>query len=461
MGWIGLMPYDPTDAARRLRSLLDRDPALAFTKAFLRDHPGADLYLVGGALRDALLGRDAKDVDLVARGRARGELERWLRSRGAVELVGETFGVYKFLPHGISPKERPFVDVALPRREHASAGSLGGYRDFDLQVDPMLPIEADLARRDFTVNAMAYDLRRGTIVDPWHGQSDLRLGVIRAVGVPGERFLEDLSRLLRAIRFAAELGFDIEDATRLALHEAAPNINDVRETDGVRHFVVPRETVGSELAKAFVAHAFVAADLLQKSGLMRELLPEAEASFSGDARFFEPLRALPAGRLTAALALLMRAVPAATVIPALKRVGLDTLPSGSPLRAHLDDVAWIVTRIQQGAPDPATMRPGLFERTFMNGHAKNYVLVLKALGNDAVVAAAEMRAQELRRAWGVTEDERIPALVSGDDAIAAGLAPGPRVRLALDAVRDAQLEGTVMTRTRALKWLKEHLGTAY
>ncbi|OGL66941.1 hypothetical protein A2856_00350 [Candidatus Uhrbacteria bacterium RIFCSPHIGHO2_01_FULL_63_20] len=449
------MPYDPSEAISRLRSFLASDPALAFLHAFIADHPGAEAFLVGGAVRDAVMGRSVKDVDVVVRGRAREEVERWLGERGTLELVGKSFGVYKFLPRGFTTDVHPFVDVALPRREHASAGSLGGYRDFDLQVDPQLPIDEDLKRRDFAVNAMAFDIRRERLVDPAHGMDDLHARTIRAVGTPEERFGEDLSRMLRAIRFACQLDFEIEEATWTALKARADELNKKRP-DG--SFVLPRETVGAELAKAFSARPFAASELLMNSGAMRELLPEVEAAAKGTERYFDPLARVPTGDLAAALAVLMRSVPAKEVAPLIDRVGLATLPKDSPLRTHAANVTWLVERLQQQAVDPTQMRPSQFERQFMNGHGESHLHVLTALGDRERVEKAVARARELRREWGVGEGERVPSLVSGDDVVAAGVAPGPKVRLMLEAARDAQLEGKVKTRTHALKWLREHLG---
>lgn len=457
------MPHlSAEDAPLRLRAFLERDPVLSFAPAFVREHPGAGLYLAGGAVRDALLGRPAKDADFVACGRPRPEIERWFGARGTLDLVGATFGVYKFLPEGVSPHEHPFVDIALPRREHASAGSLGGYRDFDLQVDHALPIEADLSRRDFTVNALAYDVRTGALIDVAGGLADLQAGIIRAVGTPEDRFREDLSRILRAFRFACQLGFDIEDGTWLALRGLTHELNKKRLAEEAESYVLPRETVGEELAKAFLAHPFRAADLLAGSGALHELFPEVEGAARHAHGYFDPLGRVPPGALVPALALFMRGVPSHMVAPALRRAGFDTLPADTPLRADLDHVTWIVERLQQEAAAAIEeMRPSAFERAFMNGHAKSYLAVLRAVGQEARADEAVERARHLRHRWGLGDDERIPALVSGDDALAAGLAPGPRVRLALDAVRDAQLDGAVMTRTAALKWLKEHIGVAF
>src|SRR3989338_5603258 len=145
----------------QLSSTLSSRRELSCIDGFLSAHPTAKLYLVGGAVRDALLNRRFHEVDFdfVVTGLAAPELEAWFRTRGELNLVGQHFGVYKFMPTGFSPENTEFIDIALPRTEAVAQGSLGGYKDFDVQSDPHLPIQDDLARRDFTINAMAFDVR--------------------------------------------------------------------------------------------------------------------------------------------------------------------------------------------------------------------------------------------------------------------------------------------------------------
>lgn len=128
-------------------------------------HPDAEVFIVGGAVRDHLLGLKLKDYDVVVRNVAMDVLAATLEPLGKTDVVGKRFGVIKFRPHG----QESFIDIALPRKEYSWSFS-GGYRDFDIQSDPTLPIEADLARRDFTVNAMAYNVAPKSIIDPFFGQ---------------------------------------------------------------------------------------------------------------------------------------------------------------------------------------------------------------------------------------------------------------------------------------------------
>jgi len=245
-------------------------------KALRERLPEAEWFLVGGAVRDIILGRmtERQDFDLVVRGVDLDAVALVLGTMGKVDYVGRDFGVLKFLPETAS-KGAPAVDIAWPRTE--SAGGSGKYCDFRIQSDPDLPMIDDLSRRDFTVNAMAWDFARQELLDPFDGMGDLEARLIRAVREPNERFGEDLSRMLRAIRFACELGFVIEPNTWDALERHAKQIAGTRRLDdGTEERLVPYETVAREFAKALRADAVKAVDLLERSGLLFRLVPEFE-----------------------------------------------------------------------------------------------------------------------------------------------------------------------------------------
>jgi poly(A) polymerase len=227
--------------------------------------PAAEWHLVGGMVRDAMLGRTGRrDFDFLVRGVGLERLSKLLEPHGRVDWVGRSFGVLKFRPHGLDEE----IDIAWPRTERA--GMSGAYRDFEVSYDPSLPVEADLARRDFTVNAMAWRLDDGNLVDPYGGLADLEAGCLRAVGDPHMRFQEDRTRIMRGLRFACELGFRIEPATWQAM--GAVTLLNERKTDGT--LVVAAETVAKELVKALVAAPAEAARLLEESGALAVLLPE-------------------------------------------------------------------------------------------------------------------------------------------------------------------------------------------
>lgn len=239
--------------------------------------------MVGGAVRDILLGRAGrKDLDLVIRNVPLRTLERELRHLGKVNLVGRVFGVLKFIPRG-SSAELP-LDIALPRTDFA-AGT-GGYKDVHVHARATMKIEDDLSRRDFTVNAMAWNLAEGRLVDPHHGMDDLNRRVLRAVGDPSSRFKEDYSRMLRAIRFATQLSFTIEPKTWRAIKINIRHLNDRSPTfpppsrkgeEKGGGWVVPRETIAKELLKSFAVEPVQALDFLDESGALRLLLPEVHA----------------------------------------------------------------------------------------------------------------------------------------------------------------------------------------
>jgi len=263
-------------------------PYFGWITKLLEAHPDAEIFLVGGAVRDAALTRPTKDYDFVVRGVQARHLQEFLGTAGIVNLVGRTFGVYKFIPDAGYEEFKaagfePF-DVALPRTEHA--WGTGGYRDVEVQSDHELPIEKDLSRRDFTINAMAIKLAlhvtRYTLhdmTDPYHGMDDINARVIRAVGDPKERFEEDYTRMLRGLRFACELHFAIEPATFDALKTVMPRINDKRANmqqpvlSPLAEFVAPREVVSRELLRAFYANPVGAFDLYDQSGAFEMLMP--------------------------------------------------------------------------------------------------------------------------------------------------------------------------------------------
>ncbi len=170
--------------------------------AYINRH-GGRAWLVGGAVRDLCLGWRVRDLDLEVFGLPLQELLRILRDLGSCSQVGRRFGVIKLRIDGCE------IDVSLPRRER-KRGS--GHRGFDVQVDPMLPVEIASQRRDFTINAMMFDPLDGTLLDFHGGRSDLRAACLRHVS---SAFSEDPLRPLRAMQFAARLDFRLHPDTAL------------------------------------------------------------------------------------------------------------------------------------------------------------------------------------------------------------------------------------------------------
>jgi tRNA nucleotidyltransferase (CCA-adding enzyme) len=159
---------------------------------------GGRALVVGGWVRDHLLGRDSKDLDIEAYGLPAERLFRVLESFGRVDTVGESFQVYKLAD----------IDVSLPRLDSKSGR---GHRGFDVRGDPALSPEEAARRRDFTVNAIAWDPLTGVFLDPFNGRADLTTRILRAVDPA--TFGDDSLRVLRAVQFAARLEFAVEEAT--------------------------------------------------------------------------------------------------------------------------------------------------------------------------------------------------------------------------------------------------------
>ncbi|MCH7759545.1 CCA tRNA nucleotidyltransferase [Patescibacteria group bacterium] len=252
----------------------------------IKKFPQSEIYLVGGAVRDILLSRSTKDYDFVVRGVPADDLEEFLQECGTVNFVGQIFGVFKFILSG-SDKDNQ-IDIALPRKDFALG--TGGYRDVEIQSDPSLKIKEDLGRRDFTINAIAVKLNKiklsWQVVDPFNGRLDLKKKLIRSVGEPNKRIKEDYSRMLRAIRFACQLDFDIEKNTWQAIKNNIKGLNEISrnvksvihgkvvEQEVLERRVVPHEVIAKEFLKSFQANPVRAFDLYDQSGAFKELIPE-------------------------------------------------------------------------------------------------------------------------------------------------------------------------------------------
>ncbi len=214
----------PEDVQRLSNRILDALDAV--------EH-GTELYLVGGIVRDLLLGAPiGHDLDF-ATGATPRHTERALRAVGGkVFTIGEKFGTIGAVFDDVQ------VEITTYRSEAYEPGSRKPRVVFGQQLAD------DLARRDFTINAIALHPRTGELADPFDGQTDLRQGLIRAVGAPSERFAEDPLRLLRAVRFASRLLFEIEPSTTAALRESAPTLA-----------TISRERVRDELDKILLGPA--------------------------------------------------------------------------------------------------------------------------------------------------------------------------------------------------------------
>ena len=226
------------------------DQVLSLAKT-VRDAGGRAL-LVGGCVRDELMGQQPKDWDVEIYSIEPARLREVLDAFGTVDVVGEAFTVYKLGAH---------LDVSLPRRERKTGR---GHRAFVIEGDPSMTIDEATSRRDFTINAILHDPLTEEIIDPFHGREDLVNKILRAVSL--ETFGEDSLRVLRAAQFAARFEFDIEPET-------------VELCRSIDLSDLPAERIWGEMEKLLLRarHPSIGLQRLRDLGALDQLFPEIKA----------------------------------------------------------------------------------------------------------------------------------------------------------------------------------------
>jgi tRNA nucleotidyltransferase (CCA-adding enzyme) len=160
----------------------------------------SNIYIVGGAVRDAFLNKPIKDVDIIVEGLSLQTIAKKLSSFGKVSLVGESFAVIKFKPNN----ESEYIDIAVPRIDRKISS---GHKGFSVETNN-ISIKDDLKRRDFTVNSIAINIITKQVIDPFNGVSDLNKGLLRATD--SNSFIEDPLRIFRGIQFSSRFNFSVE-----------------------------------------------------------------------------------------------------------------------------------------------------------------------------------------------------------------------------------------------------------
>jgi len=232
---------------------MNKDLDMARRLASAVEQAGGRAYYVGGFVRDAVLHRDNKDIDIEIHGLIPEQLEAILDSLGERTVMGASFGVYGLKHYGL--------DIAMPRSETKNGR---GHRDFTICVDPFLGTEKAARRRDFTINAMMQDVLTGEIIDHFGGLDDLRNGVIRHVN--DASFVEDPLRVLRAAQFAARFRFSVAPDTAALCSQM-----DLTE--------LARERIMEELCKALLKaeKPSIFFDTLAGMHQLHDWFPEIEA----------------------------------------------------------------------------------------------------------------------------------------------------------------------------------------
>jgi poly(A) polymerase len=421
----------------------------------LREH-GFQAWLVGGCVRDLVLGREPSDYDIATDARPDQLLEFFPRA----QLVGAQFGVV--LVDG--------VEVATFRSDHS-------YQDgrHPSEVTFERGPKQDVLRRDFTINALLLDplALSSPVVDYVGGLEDLGRHIIRAIGDPEQRFEEDHLRMLRAVRFAARFGFEIEPATMAAIQKLHQQIMRV-SPERIRDELVRILTEGAA-RRGF--------ELLDQSGLLVDILPEV-AAMKGVQQppQFHPegdvwthtlimLDGLKSPEPELALGVLLHDVGKPGTFRVADRIRFDGhVELGERMaRDILSRLRFSNAEIEQVVALVANhmrfkhvheMRESTLKRMLRLNRFDEH-LELHRL--DCESSHGNLENYEFARSkfeQSPPEELRPPRLLTGDDLIAAGYRPGPDFARMLEAVEDAQLEGRIQSKEEALELVKSTLGPA-
>ncbi len=415
---------------------------------------GFQALLAGGCVRDLALGRVPKDWDVAT---AAGPEEVAALFEHTV-AVGAQFGI------SVVVLDEGDYEVARFRRD-------GPYRDGrrPASIEPA-DARADAQRRDFTINGLFYDPESGAILDYVGGQCDLRAGIIRAIGDPAARFAEDDLRLLRAVRFAARLGFAIEPATWDALCARAGCIVGV-SAERIRDELTLLLTEGG---------ARCGLRLLDQSGLLPAVLPEVvamqgvpqEAEFHPEGDVWTHVQLLfeyldkPSAEL--AWSALLHDIGKPSTMVQTERIrfhGHDAVGAKMAAaicgRLRMSNEARERIRVlvadHMRIGNVHKMRPSTLMRLLREPHFPELLQLHRA---DCLASHGQLDLYEFcqeQMAKLKKEQLRPPRLISGGDLIALGLQPGPRFKEILAAVEDAQLEGRIDSREEALDFVQTHL----
>lgn len=384
---------------------------------------GHRALLAGGCVRDLLLGQSPEDFD-VATSALPEEVSSLFR---ATRQVGAQFGVV------LVKQKRQWVEVATFRSE-------GPYLD-GRRPSTVSPTDAehDALRRDFTVNGMFLDPASMQVHDYVGGRDDLQARVLRAIGVPAERFAEDYLRLLRAVRFAGRLDFPIEAETLAAIRSHAPKLAQVAP-----------ERVRDELERMLTAPSRSQAwRLLDECELLPYLWPGAGWDRSRVVRIETLLTRLGA---EASLPLVLAVMLEDREPAEIERLGRALTLSNE----ERETTSWLVIHLADLA-DPA--RPSLAEFKRLMAHPAFDELCKLTVARYADCPDAEERITLLEKRCAAISPDAIdpPPLVTGDDLIARGVAPGPVYKQVLSELYTRQLEEQIQTRDAALEVLDELL----
>ncbi len=424
----------------------------------LRDR-GFSAYLVGGCVRDLVLGREPADFD-VATSASPDEVMRIFPQTYA---VGAQFGVVLVpaLRDGEGGERAKYaIEVATFR----SDGLYSDGRHPD-QVRFSHEARLDVQRRDFTINGLLLDPLTQEVLDYVGGRQDLEQGIIRAIGQAHQRFSEDKLRMLRAVRFAARFGYQIERQTFEAIRDLASKIHQVS-----------RERIRDEILKMLTeGQARRAFELLDETNLLPEVLPEVKKMQGVE----QPPQFHPEGDVWVHTLMLLEGLPGGcsktlALGVLLHDVGKPPTFRRAPDRIRFDNHAEVGTRMAEEICrrfhlsneeteqvcalvanhmrfiDVMRMKESTLKRFFRLPRFEEHMELhrLDCLSSHRDLTLYEFAKEKFEQM--PPEQIRPAPLITGADLIAAGYKPGPQFKELLTAVEDAQLEGTISTKEEAM-----------
>jgi tRNA nucleotidyltransferase/poly(A) polymerase len=438
---------------------------------------GLDAWLVGGAVRDEMLGEPVREADFVVRGVSQEGLRAALAPHGRVEdlvVAGQQVGLRlhpRDAARGLAPAG---IEFALPRMEHSTGP---GRHDFEIVADPDLPLVEDMRRRDFTINAMARSLATGELLDPLGGEEDLRRRVLRTTSPTS--FRDDPLRIVRGLRFVSQLDVDPDDDTLSQMREWAPRVR-----------LVSGERVGGglttdglgELSKLLLGeHPAKALRLARDTGVLVALLPEYEPAIGYETGSDRQLVSLDEHLFL----VVQRAADADSPLAVRLAALVHDLgkPSEEPSRDHAARGAELAGAILRRFRYPVRLHDrvvrivrhhafrldgeidGARARRFLRDHGLGLAqdLLEHKRADLAAKRTEPWEPEAVERLAAAVEAERESAhrlgdlAVDGDDLIQLGFAPGPALGQALRTLLDEVVDEpglndpeTLRERARAL-----------
>ena len=420
-------------------------------------HNGYQAYLVGGCVRDLLMGRDPSDYDISTDARPERVQELFPRSL----TVGAKFGVILVVEDGAE------VEVATFRSDVSYSD--GRHPDHVIYSDSA---KEDVRRRDFTINGLLMDPATREVLDFVNGRADLRAGIVRAIGDPRARFAEDKLRMMRAVRFAARFGFQIEPETLAAAQKLAPQVTQVSPER-------MREELTKLLTEGAARRGF---ELLDETGLLTVVLPDV-ARMKG---VEQPPQFHPEGDVWIHTRMMLEKLPpncSPTLAWAVLLHDVGKPPTFAPatgpdtrirfdghvevgarmaericreLRFSNDDTKQIETLVANHLrfKDVRQMRQATLKRFVRLSRFEEHLELhrLDCLASHRNLEAYDFVQQFL--ASTPPDQVRPPRLVTGDDLKGMGILPGPRYKEILLAVEEAQLDGRFSDRESALEFAR-------